>query len=207
MGMAIAGFVAPEEAEATDLYEIVDGRRVWPRVGEPETDALFEMVDGQRREIPRMGALAATIATFLATYLNIFAWPHKLGFAVVEAMFQLPAGRPQRRPDVAFVGAERWRASSPPANDPSAWDVVPTIAAEVVSPSNTAEGIEEKLQDYFSAGVQLVWVIYPVIRRVYVYESLTQVHILTATDALEGGDGLPGFRLPLADLFAGLMTP
>src|SRR5436309_2758458 len=98
MGMAIAGSVAPEEAEATDLYEIVDGRRVWPRVGQPETDALFEVVNGERREIPRMGALAATIASFLVTHLNMFAWPRKLGFAVAEVMFQLQAGRPQRRP-------------------------------------------------------------------------------------------------------------
>ena len=207
MGMAITSSLPPAEAELDDLYEVVDGQRVWPRISEPDNDHLFEIVDGQPREIPRMGALAATIASFLVTHLNIFAWPRKLGFAVAEVMFQLQADRPQRRPDVAFVGAERWRASSPRTDDPPAWDVVPTIAAEVVSPSNNAEEIEKKLQDYFDAGVQLVWVIYPVIRRVYVYESLTQVHILTAADALEGGNVLAGFRLPLADLFAALITP
>ncbi len=208
MGMAITSSLPPSEAETTDLYEIVNGERVWPRVGEPDTDTLFEVVNGERREIPRMGALAATVASFLVTHLNIFAWPRKLGFAVVEAMFQLQQGGTQRRPDVAFVAADRWRASSPPGdNDPPAWDVVPALAAEVVSPSNTADEIEGKLRDYFAAGVGLVWVIYPVFRRVYVYESVTQVRILTETDSLEGGNVLPGFRLPLSDLFAALVMP
>src|SRR5260370_20786109 len=207
MGMAITSSLPPEEAETTDLYEIVEAQRVWPRVGEPETDALYEVVNGERREIPRMGALAATIASFLVSHLNVFVWPRKLGFAVVEAMFQLQAGGPQRRPDVAFVSADRWNRSSPPANDPLAWDVVPSLAAEVVSPSNTAGEVEAKLRDYFGAGVLLVWVIHPVDRRVYVYESLTQVRILTEADAIDGGNVLPGFRLPLADLFAALVMP
>jgi Uma2 family endonuclease len=208
MGMAITSSLPPDEAETTDLYEIVDGQRVWPRVGEPETDALYEIVDGERREIPRLGALAATVATLLATHLNVFALPRKLGFAVVEAMFQLQAGRPQRRPDVAFVAMDRWRASHPPAdNDPPAWDVVPAVAVEVISPTNTADDIEKKLQDYFAAGVGLVWVVYPVLQRVYVYTSLTDIRIVTATDALDGGTVLPGFRLPLGDLFAALAMP
>jgi Uma2 family endonuclease len=207
MGMAITSSLPPGEAELDDLYEVVDGKRVWPRVGMPDTDSLYEVVNGERREIPRMGALAATIATFLATHLNIFAWPRKVGFAVVETMFQLQAGGPQRRPDLAFVTADRWHRSSPPTNDPPAWDVVPAVAGEVISPNNTVDEIEGKLRDYFAAGVTLVWVIHPVNRRAYVYESLTQVRILTETDALEGGTVLPGFRLPLADLFAALVTP
>src|SRR5260370_31095945 len=138
MGMAITSSLPPEEAETTDLYEIVDGQRVWPRVGEPETDALYEVVNGERREIPRMGALAATIASFLVSHLNVFVWPRKLGFAVVEAMFQLQAGGPQRRPDVAFVAAGPRNRASPPANDPPARDVGPSPAAEVGGPSHTA---------------------------------------------------------------------
>ena len=70
---------------------------------------------------------------------------------------------------------------------------MPLLAAEVVSPTNTAEDMEQKLQEYFAAGVRMVWVVYPVLRRVYVYESLTRVRILTETDDLDG-DARP--RLP-----------
>ncbi len=163
MGFAVTSSLPPEQAELGDLYEIVDGKKVWPRVGEPETDALYEIVNGERKEIPRMGALAATIASFLVTHLNNYGWSKQLGFAVAEAMLQLAPDRPQRRPDVAFIGYANWRPSS--HEDPPAWPVVPLLAAEVVSPTNTAEDMEQKLQDYFVAGVRMVWVVYPVLRR------------------------------------------
>jgi Uma2 family endonuclease len=202
MGFAVTSNLPPEQAEQVDLYEIVDGKKVWPRVGEPETDALYEIVNGERKEVPRMGALAATIASFLVTHLNIYGWSQQLGFAVAEAMFQLTPDRAQRRPDVAFIAYANWQL--PQREDPPAWPVVPLLAAEVISPTNTAEDIEEKLQDYFAAGVRTVWVVYPVLRRVYVYESLTQVRILTEKDDLDGGAALPGFRVGIAALFAAL---
>src|SRR5437868_1301430 len=121
-----------------------------------------------------MGAFAATVASFLAAHLNIFAWQHRLGFAVVEVLFQLVPGRPQRRPDVAFIPYSRWNGPPEPLQDPAAYDVVPSLAVEINSPTNVADDIEAKLQEYFSAGVQLVWVIHPVRRRVYSYKSLTE---------------------------------
>src|SRR5947209_11772150 len=99
MGFAVTANLPPEQAELDDLYEIVDGKKVWPRVGEPDTDVLYEIVNGERKEIPRMGALAATIASFLVTHLNLYGWSRRLGFAVAEVLLQLPPDRPQRRPD------------------------------------------------------------------------------------------------------------
>ena len=58
-----------------------------------------------------------------------------------------------------------------------------------------------KLVDYFRAGVEQVWVIYPVSRQVYVYTTLTTVRILTEPAELDGGDVVPGFRLSLTELF------
>src|SRR5690348_13363930 len=106
------------------------------------------------QEFPPMGALAATIATFLASHLNLFAWQRRLGFAVSEVTFRLLTGRPQRRPDVAFIPYDRWNPP-PPTEDPPAWDVVPTLAVEVVSPNDAITELEEKLRDYFDAGVRL----------------------------------------------------
>jgi Uma2 family endonuclease len=202
MGFAVTSNLPPEQAELDDLYEIVDGKKVWPRVGEPDTDALYEIVNGERKEIPRMGVLGATIASFLVTHLNIYGWSQKLGFAVAEAMFQLAPDRAQRRPDIAFIAYAGLQPSR--RDDPPAWAVVPLLAAEVLSPTNTAESIEEKLQDYFAAGVRTVWVVHPVLGQVYVYESLTQVRILTEKDELDGGAALPGFRVAIQALFAAL---
>ena len=118
----------------------------------PASDELYEVVNGERKEIPPMGAYAGTLASFLSVHLNIFGWQHKLGFAVVEVLFQLVVGRPQRRPDVAFVSYSRWSGPPEPVEDPAAWEVVPTLAVEINSPTNTADEIEAKLQDYFVQG-------------------------------------------------------
>ncbi len=59
----------------------------------------------------------------------------------------------------------------------------------------------EKVAEYFVAGVTVVWVIYPKCQQVHVYESLTDVRGLTRADDLDGGTVLPGFRLPLTELF------
>ncbi len=59
----------------------------------------------------------------------------------------------------------------------------------------------EKVEEYFRAGVERVWVVFPGAKKVYVYESPTSVRILTAADTLDGGPVLPGFQLPLANLF------
>ena len=207
MNLAIASDLPPEQADAADLYEIVDGKKVWPAVGVPDDDKLYETVNGERKEIPRMGVLAATVASFLAGFINAFSLPRRLGVAVVEAEFAIRAGGKSRRPDVAYVSYDRWPYTGIPLNDPPAFEIVPNLAVEMNSPTNTADEIEERIADYFGAGVQLVWVVHPIRRRIYVYESLKNVRILDEGDELDGGPAIPGFRLPVADLFGAMVVP
>ena len=82
----------------------------------------------------------------------------------------------------------------------------PNVAIEVVSRTNTADGILAKIHDYFEAGVELVWVIYPVICEVYVYQSPQNVRVLTRNDRIDGGKVLPEFQLALSDLFEDIGT-
>jgi len=154
-----------------------------------------------------MGRLASLIASVLHGLLWSFASAHKIGLPVFETLFRLSPTGTSRRPDVAFVAFDRMPASLDTTEDPAQWDVVPNLAVEIISPTNTAKGIQDKLDDYFHAGVQLVWVIYPVNRCIYVYESLTSVHVLLEKDELVGEPVLPGFRLPIAALFAALAKP
>jgi Uma2 family endonuclease len=174
----------------------------------PSTAAkVHEIVNCERVQIPHMGAFAGMVASFLVTFINGFAMPKRLGFAVNEVLFDLGLNRQQRRPDLAYISWDRWKTLPVAGEDPPAWDVVPNIMGEAVSPTNTAEEIEVKILEYFAAGVQLVWVIYPRQERIYVYESPTKVHVLQMGDELDGGAVLPGFRVKLDDLFGAINKP
>jgi Uma2 family endonuclease len=174
--------------------------RVDPRLRDDES--FFEIIDGQRMEIPPMSAFACLLANHLARELNFHARPLNVGQAVVEILFHLalPVDR-NRRPDVAFVSFENWPKGQPLDPLANAWDVVPNLVIEVVSPHDLASELIEKLGEYFEAGVQLVWVVYPQQASVYVFESLTQVRGLTRNDTLDGGKVLPHFQMQLKGLF------
>ena len=167
-----------------------------PRIGK-----LYEVVDGQKVEKPPMGTFEGLIASALDQLLGGFVRTNRLGRVAAEMLFKIhPGGSPQRRPDVAFVSYSRWPRDRK-VDSENGWDVVPDLAIEVNSPSNTADEVLVKVREYFRAGVLRVWVVYPIVRQVHLFESMTKVTILGVGDDLEGGDLLPGFRLPLAELF------
>src|SRR5262245_36311892 len=114
-----------------------------------------------------MGAIAGLLATFLSRHLNHHGEQHALGVPTSEVLFRLAPEGPARRPDVAFVTYDRWPYRTLPEGDPPALDVIPNLAVEVISPTNTAIEVIDKIRDYFFAGVDLVWVIYPQQRLAY----------------------------------------
>ena len=81
------------------------------------------------------------------------------------------------------------------------WPGAPDLAAEVVSPNDTHTGVTEKALAWPDAGSQIVLVVDPLQRTVTVYRSLDNIHVLTQDATLDGGDVIPGWRLPVADLF------
>jgi Uma2 family endonuclease len=172
-------------------------------VSSSRNEELFEIVEGQRIGLPPMGILAVWIASQLVEHLNFFGRTQQLGRALCEALFHLPLPKPRdRRPDVAFVCYGRWPKDRAIPRVDNAWDVVPDLAVEVASPTDIAEDLQAKVAEYFCAGVELVWVVYPLQSQIFVYESPTQIRVLTRADELDGGAVVPGFRLLLADLFA-----
>jgi len=174
------------------LYEVVDGQIV--------VDGRI-VVDGQIVEPPPMGTYPTWIASLLILPLGTFARTQGLGRAVVEMLFRIdPATKLQRRPDLAFVSYERWPRTRRVPKD-AAWEVVPDLAIEVVSPTNLAEDLLAKVHEYFRAGVRQVWVVYPAAAQLHVHESPTHIRVLGRSDELDGGPLLSGFRLPLAELF------
>jgi Uma2 family endonuclease len=166
-------------------------------------DELYEVIDGQRVRTPPMAAYSVWVASRLSRFLGSFA-EEQLGRVLTEALFHLPAPiNRDRRPDVALVSYQRWAKNRPVPRFGNAWDVVPNVATEVVSPTDNVEELEDKIAEYFRAGVELVWVVYPHQSKIHVHRSPTEpIRVLLKNDALDGGTVVPGFRLPLAELFA-----
>jgi Uma2 family endonuclease len=166
-----------------------------------DSEVLYEVVNGKRVELPPMGARECHLAAYLVGFLWPFVRAQHLGRVESELLFLLNAELDmQRRPDVAFVSYKRWpHERLVPAT--AAWQVVPNLAVEVVSPTNTAYEVLDKVSEYFQTGVQRVWVVYPNVEQVYVYSSPTSIRVLDRSAELDGEEVLPGFRLPLSELF------
>jgi Uma2 family endonuclease len=112
-----------------------------------------------------------------------------------EALFR------NRRPDVAYVSFARWPSERAIPVNENDWDVVPDLVIEVTSPHDLVEESLQEIDEYFQVGVQFVWVVYPELRRVYVYESPKEIRVLANDDTLDGGTVLPGFQLRVDSLF------
>lgn len=162
---------------------------------------LCELVEGVLVE-KAMGFQEACLAIALGSMLRAFVRPRNLGvISGADGMIRLASGL-VRIPDVAFVSWERLPGRRMPTVPIPA--LAPDLAVEVLSTGNTPDEMIRKRQDYFAAGVRLVWIVDPVARTVAVYTAPDDVVLLTTTDLLQGGEVLPGFTLPLQELFAEL---
>lgn len=164
-----------------------------------EPDSLYEIINGERVVKP-MSTYENVLAGELFRHLAPYVATSGLGRATVEVMFDLPNLDHDLRPDVAFISFDRWPQTRgiPRSN---AWPVVPDLAVEVVSPNDDMRNVIERVGTYFDVGVRLVWLVVPGRDLVYVHTSLTQVRMLARGEDLTGDPVVPGFRLPLANLF------
>ena len=170
--------------------------------GEPDEDPLFEIIDGERVEMPPMSILANRVTSLLHIYMGHHLLSNPVGEVLMETLFRLPLSVDRkRRPDLAFVSAQTIALAPAQLGSENAWDVLPELMVEVISPSDLAEDVVERIGEYFAAGTKLIWVVYPTQRLIYVHESPRQVRILTESDELDGGSVLPGFHVPVASLF------
>jgi Uma2 family endonuclease len=164
---------------------------------------LFELVDGVLVE-KAMGLWESFLAGAILAALHAFVAPRKLGKVSGEAgMLRLfPNLNLIRMPDVAYISRKR-------LEDADAWgkavpQLAPDLAVEVISEGNTAAEMERKRDEYFKAGVLLVWIVNPVSRTVDVYTPGSPAVTMSSSQILDGGPVLPGFTLNLAELFAEL---
>jgi len=142
------------------------------------------------------GHVAANIIAILANFVN----PRGMGAVTGSETGFLINRDPDtvRAPDAAFVRAERL----PPADPRGFFPGAPDLAVEVLSPSDRASEVSAKVRDWLEAGAAAVWVVDPENQTVTVYRSPGEAAILGGSDTLLGGDVLPGFGVPVREIFA-----
>jgi Uma2 family endonuclease len=159
----------------------------------------YELVGGQLVE-RNVGLESSWVGGRLHSRLDRFCEEHDVGWALpADDGYQCFPHDPRlvRRPDVSFIR----RGRLPNELLPSGWGKIPPdLAVEVVSPNDSADLLEEKLDDYQKVAVPLVWVVNLKSRTVMVYRVDGSVSRLRESDELSGEDVIPGFRCPVRDI-------
>lgn len=183
-----------------------------PKAGPIAVDTLLEMPDdGYRYEVVegiliRMagsGFDATTIGGNVYFALRSFVQPRRMGAVTpADGVYRFPNAETGLLPDVGFVEASKVLLI---ADRRKPIPFAPDLAVEVASPDQTAEAMAAKSRIYLNGGTRLVWVVWPARREVDVWrrgEDSGPVSTLTVETVLDGGDVVPGFFLPVADIFA-----
>jgi len=166
-------------------------------------DGKAELVRGEIRLAPPAsgphGGVGGNLFLLLGAYVRQRglgrAFPDGTGYELVKLPHTV------RVPDVSFVRAERL----PPGGlRPGFLTLAPDLAVEILSPTERASELQEKLDDYRAAGTSLVWVIDPPRRTVRVLDGELAERTLGEEDTLDGGVTIPGFSCRVAALFDGI---
>ncbi len=167
----------------------------------PESDVwLEELVRGhvvrEPPPTPYHGTVQANLARLLGQHVRTTGTGYVFTHGAVKT-----ADDPEpsvRGPDVAYVS--RQRAAEADLRE-KRLRFAPDLAVEVVSPPNSAADLQEKMAEYLGAGSLQVWIVYPSVQQIMVYTAATEVRLLVASDTLEGGDAVPGFRVQVKEIF------
>jgi Uma2 family endonuclease len=157
-------------------------------------DGKYELVGGEIVELPS-NPYSSKISIRIASRLLQFVDEHDLGHVTGEQGGYQVSGE-RYAPDVAYISKERQPQIAEAGYNPNP----PNLAVEVISPSDEPDKLRIKVGNYLAADTW-VWVVDPTAKTVEVYAPGQPVMPLTVNDTLGGGDILPGFRLPLKDIF------
>jgi Uma2 family endonuclease len=181
---------------------------LWELSHQPEYANLrLELSDGRLIIMSPAGTQHGGLTSWLDRNVGNFVDEHELGITTAaETGFILyknpdPKGKDTvRAPDVGFIRAERapgnWKGL-PKKYFPFA----PDLGIEVVSPNDKEDEVSEKVADYLKYGVRLIWVFYIEPEEIKVHAPNRETRTLKVGDTLEGEDVLPGFRLPVIQVF------
>ena len=164
-----------------------------------EGKRLCELVDGVLVE-KTVGAEESLLASVIVQLLWNYVHAHRLGVVLgADGMLRI-LPKQVRIPDACFISWDRLPGKEFPKKPIP--QLAPNLAVEVLSESNTKKEMERKLRDFFAAGVELVWLVQPKTQTAEAYTSPLNKRRIGKKQALDGGRVVPGFILPLKELFA-----
>ena len=159
----------------------------------PEREgAIYELDEGELLMEPSPALRHNLVRQRIAMKLIQFVESRNLGIVVEEMDFRLSPDT-VRNPDVAFITSEHLKKID---LDRSPVDGAPALAVEVISPSNSAQDMAKKTQQYLASGCRAVWIVYPSLRMAEIY-SPSGTRQIREPELLQAEDLLPGFSLSL----------
>lgn len=169
------------------------------------SDAPFELIEGELREVSPSGGRSSEIALNIIEVLRPFLRQSKLGYLTGEGAGYVLAAEPDTvfAPDIGFVHRKLLPHGMPEGFIP----FPPDLAVEVMSPSNRIPEMERKARHYISCGTRAVWIVRPDDQTVVIHETGRPSLALGMNDVIDGGEVLPGFRMPVVDVFRDPLEP
>jgi Uma2 family endonuclease len=160
----------------------------------------YELVAGELRVMSPSGWRHGIVVDNLEFLLGSFIRQHRLGRGFgAETGFLLKRDPDTvRAPDFAFIAKERF----PPTEPKEAfWPGAPDLAVEVLSLGDTMGEVDEKIEEWLTAGCAMVWVVDPKLQTVTIYQSPRNVQVKTAGEVLMGDPVVSGFSCPVDEIF------
>lgn len=167
----------------------------------PDDGKRHELVEGEIKTMTPAGNEHGFLALRIASRLEQHVDANNLGRTyAAETGFKI-ASAPDtvRAPDAAFVSRERVEKVGGVSGF---WPGAPDLAVEVVSPGDTHAEVVEKSLAWLDAGCRMVLVAEPERKLVTVYRSREDIRILAGDEIVDGADVVPGWQLPVAEIFA-----
>jgi Uma2 family endonuclease len=159
---------------------------------------LCELIDGVLVE-KAMGFYESSLAAVLIGALYAFLKKNRLGIVLGEGGLMRVEEAQVRIPDVAFYSWSKFPNELLPRGQ--ILNLVPELAVEILSPTNTKKEMERKRREYFEGGAELVWEVHPEKQIVNVFTAPEEKTTISMDGVLDGGTVLPGFTLSVKDWF------
>ena len=182
------------------LYTVDD---VWELSHRPENEnKYFYLIDGELYYDMPPGGEHGRLALDIGLYLRLFIDKHDLGIATVETGYHPPDDRQTLlAPDVAYISKARAPQPFPKTLVP----IMPDLAVEIISPTDSIAEVRRKAQEYLAKGTALVWIVRPADKGVEICRASEgaglNIEFVGRDGSLSGEDVLPGFELELTRLF------
>ena len=157
-----------------------------------------ELIRGEITDMTPPGGSHGLITMEIAFAVRAWAQTHGGNVYAAETGFVLERNPDTvRAPDVAYISAQRLDEARTPKYIP----IPPDFVAEVLSPSDKADAVDQKVQWWLDHGVKLVWVADPANRSVTSYRPDGRAHLYRHDDVLSGEDVMPGLSVPIREIF------